>query len=287
MAQLPAGGGVENQVAEAAQAVRAWLGDLRPEVAIVLGSGLGGLAKRAEGSRSLAYREIPGFPAPTVEGHAGELVAGFLESVPVLLQNGRFHLYEGHDPNTVALPVRVFAQLGIGTLIVTNAAGGVRSTFTPPLLMLIADHLNLMWRNPLIGAVVPGEERFPDMSRPYDPELRAIARRAALELGIALEEGVYCGLLGPSYETPAEIRMLQRYGVDAVGMSTVPEVIVARARGMRVLGISSITNLAAGISPTALSHEEVLQAADRLAADLERLVRAVLRSPSFPRQALP
>jgi purine-nucleoside phosphorylase len=153
--------------------------------------------------------------------------------------------------------------------------------------MLIADHLNLMWRNPLIGAVVPGEERFPDMSRPYDPELRAIARRAALELGIALEEGVYCGLLGPSYETPAEIRMLQRYGVDAVGMSTVPEVIVARARGMRVLGISSITNLAAGISPTALSHEEVLQAADRLAADLERLVRAVLRSPSFPRQALP
>lgn len=268
-------------MAAAARAVRAWLGDLRPEVAIILGSGLGGLAAKAERGRSVAYRDIPGFPLPTVAGHAGELVAGFLESVPVLLQNGRFHLYEGHDPHTVALPVRVFAELGIRSLIVTNAAGGVRSTFNPPLLMLIADHLNLMWRNPLIGAVLPGEERFPDMSRPYDPELRAAARRAALELGIPLEEGVYCGLLGPSYETPAEIRMLQRYGVDAVGMSTVPEVIVARARGMRVLGISSITNLAAGISPVALSHEEVLQAADRLAGDLERLIRALLRSRSF------
>lgn len=281
MATVSVDSRVEDRVAAATQAVRAWLGDLRPGVAIVLGSGLGGLAARAERSRSIQYRDIPGFPVPTVEGHAGELVAGFLEAVPVLLQNGRFHLYEGYDPHTVALPVRVFAELGISTLIVTNAAGGVRPTFNPPLLMLIADHLNLMWRNPLIGPPIPGEERFPDMSRPYDPELTAVARRAALELGIAFEEGVYCGLLGPSYETPAEIRMLQRYGVDAVGMSTVPEVIVARARGMRVLGISSITNLAAGISPAALSHQEVLEAADRLADDLERLVRAVLRAPLF------
>jgi purine-nucleoside phosphorylase len=257
-----------------------------PEVAVVLGSGLGGLAAKVGERRALSYSEIPHFPLPTVEGHAGELVFGELEGVGLLLQRGRFHFYEGHDPFTVALPVRLFAELGARTLIVTNAAGGVRSTFVPPVLMLIADQLNLMWRNPLIGQVLAGEERFPDMSRPYDPELRAAARQAALELGIPLVEGVYCGLLGPSYETPAEIAMLQRYGVDAVGMSTVPEVIVARARGMRVLGISSITNLAAGISPVALSHGEVLQAAERLAADLERLIRAVLRSPSFAKARL-
>ncbi len=274
------------EIRAAATKVRDWLFGRTPEVAIVLGSGLGGLAGKVEERRGLPYGEIPGFPLPTVEGHDGELVSGELEGVQVLLQSGRFHLYEGHDPFTVALPVRVLAELGIRTLILTNAAGGVRPTFNPPLLMLIADHLNLMWRNPLVGPVVPGEERFPDMSRPYDRELRAVARRAAQELGIALEEGVYCGLLGPSYETPAEIRMLQRYGVDAVGMSTVPEVIVARARGMRVLGISSITNLAAGISPAALSHEEVLEAADRLAGDLERLIRAVLRSPWFAERRL-
>lgn len=267
----------DDPVAAATRVVRQWLGDVSPKVAIVLGSGLGALASKVQGRRVLAYRDIPGFPLPTVEGHVGELVAGWLESVPVLLQSGRFHLYEGHDPATAVLPVRVFGELGIPALFVTNAAGGVRTTFRPPVLMLIADHVNLMWRNPLIGPVVPGEERFPDMSQPYDAELRTIAREVALSLGIPLEEGVYCGLLGPSYETPVEIRMLQRFGVDAVGMSTVPEVIVARARRMRVLGISSITNLAAGVSTTALSHEEVLEAAERLASYLERLIRGILR----------
>ncbi len=252
------------------------LGGTPPRVGIVLGSGLGALADAVESPTSIPYGEIPGFPEPTVAGHAGQLIVGTLEGVPVALQAGRFHLYEGHEAATVALPARVLAELGIEILIVTNAAGGLRATFRPPLLMLIADHLNLMWRNPLLGAVVEGEERFPDMSDPYDAELRALARTIAHEQGIALEEGTYAAVAGPSYETPAEIRMLQRIGADAVGMSTVPEVLAARARGVRVLGISSITNAGAGLSGTALSHEEVLEAGRALAADLEAIVRGVL-----------
>jgi purine-nucleoside phosphorylase len=244
-------------------------------VAIVLGSGLGALAQKVERPDRVPYHDIPGFPEPGVAGHGGELVLGQVEGVEVLLQSGRFHLYEGHDPETVVLPVRVFHQLGIQTLMVTNAAGALRPTFRPPALMLIADHVNLMSRSFLAGPVVPGEQRFPDMSRPYDQGLRRVARDVALAQGIALEEGVYVGVLGPSYETPAEIRMMQRLG-DAIGMSTVPEVLVARARGMRVLGISTITNLAAGISPARLSHEEVLEAGRAVTADLERLVRGIL-----------
>ena len=261
-----------------AEAVRVWLGDLKPRVAIVLGSGLGALAGKVEERQALPYGKIPGFPISTVAGHGGELVAGTLEGVPVLLQSGRFHLYEGHAPDVAALPVRVFADLGIRTVILTNAAGGLKPTFRPPVLMLIADHINLMFKNPLLGPVVVGEQRFPDMSEPYDRGLRQSAREAALKNGIALDEGVYAGLLGPSYETPAEIRMLQRMGADAVGMSTVPETIAARARGMRVLGISTITNLAAGISPTPLSHEEVMAAGKAVAQQLESLVRGVLQS---------
>ena len=253
------------------------LGPHKPRVAIVLGSGLGSLADALPEASRISYGDIPGFPRSTVAGHKGELVWGTLEGVPVLLQNGRFHLYEGHEAAIVALPVRVFAELGVEILIVTNAAGGLRSTFPVPALMLIADHVNLMWRSPLFGAVLEGEQRFPDMSQPYDEQLRATARAVALAEGVHLEEGVYAGLLGPSYETPAEIRMLSRLGVDAVGMSTVPEVLAARARGVRVLGVSSITNLAAGISPTALSHAEVLEAGRQLAGQLERLVRGVLR----------
>jgi purine-nucleoside phosphorylase len=251
---------------------------VRPKVAVVLGSGLGALGDAVDGAVRVPYAEIPGFPATTVHGHAGEFIAGTLEGVPVLLQSGRFHLYEGHDPATVILPVRVFATLGIRTLIVTNAAGGLRSTFRPPLLMLIADHLNLMWRSPLAGRVQDGEDRFPDMSEPYDRALRALARTVARDAGIPLDEGVYAGLLGPTYETPAEIRMLQRIGADAVGMSTVPEVIAARARGMRVLGVSSITNPGAGLTAGVLSHEEVLEAGRQLAADLETIIRGVLQS---------
>ena len=263
-------------VAQAADVLRGRLKGFGPRVAIVLGTGLGGLAEKVERPVVVPYREIPGFPETGVAGHRGELVLGRLEGVQVLLQSGRFHLYEGHDPETVVLPTRVFHALGIDTLIVTNAAGGLRPAFKPPVLMLIADHVNLMFRSFLAGPVVSPEERFPDMSEPYDRGLRRLARDVALGKGIALEEGVYLGLLGPSYETPAEIRMLQRFG-DAVGMSTVPEVVAARARGMRVLGISTITNLAAGISPAALSHEEVLAAGRAVAVDLERLVRGVLQ----------
>jgi purine-nucleoside phosphorylase len=250
--------------------------EVSPRVAIVLGSGLGGLADSVSNSRRVPYEDIPGFPDTSVVGHHGELVVGELEGVPVILQNGRFHLYEGHDPSVVALPVRLFAKLGVEVLLLTNAAGGLNPQFRPPTLMLIADHVNLMWRNPLIGKRLSGEARWPDMLDVYDPELRSVARDVAAEAGIRLTEGVYSGVLGPSYETPAEIRMLRTLGCDAVGMSTVPEVIVARARGMRILGISSITNAGAGMSKAPLSHEEVLEASGRLAGNLERLVRGVV-----------
>lgn len=263
-------------VAAATAAVRPRLGSLRPRIAIVLGSGLGYLADRLTEAVRIAYGDIPGFHVPTVAGHGGHLVAGNLAGVPVLVQSGRFHGYEGHAPATVALPVRVFAELGAATLILTNAAGGVRRTFHAGELMLIADHLNLTGRNPLTGPALAGEERFPDMSDPYDRELRALARTVAQERGIPLSEGVYAGLAGPSYETPAEVRMLERLGADAVGMSTVLEVIAARARGMRCLGISTITNLASGISPHPLSHAEVMAAADQVKEPLGALVQGIV-----------
>ncbi len=252
------------------------LGPLSPKAAIVLGSGLGGLADAVANGLRIPYSEIPGFPTSTVVGHSGELIAGELEGVPVVLQSGRFHMYEGHDPGIIALPVRVFASLGVRFLFVTNAAGGISPNLRPPTLMLIADHINFMWRNPLTGPVAPLESRWPDMFDAYDSQLRSIARDAALEAGVPLGEGVYLGLLGPSFETPAEIRMLRRLGADAVGMSTVPEVVAARALDIRVLGISSVTNLGAGISPTKLSHLEVLEAGKELARGLESVVRGVL-----------
>lgn len=264
------------EVAAATAAVRAGLGERRPVVAIVLGSGLGGLTDRITEAVRIPYAEIPGFPPPTVEGHKGELVAGTLAGAPVIAQSGRIHLYEGHDPATAALPVRVFAALGVRTLIVTNAAGGVRRSFTSGTLMLISDQINLTGRSPLVGEVPPGETRFPDMTAPYDPDLRAIAREGAAALGLRLEEGVYAGLLGPAYETPAEVRWLERIGADAVGMSTVTEVIVARARGLRCLGFSLVTNPGAGLGTTPLSHAEVMQTAARSGGDLARLVEWVV-----------
>ena len=263
--------------AGAAQAVAQRLGARRPAVAIVLGSGLGFLADEVRDALRIRYADIPGFPEPGVAGHKGELVAGLLEKVPVLVQAGRFHLYEGHDAATAALPVRVFARLGVKTLIVTNAAGGIRPTFRSGTLMLIADHINLMFRNPLVGPVLEGEERFPDMSDPYDRELRTLAREAAREGHVALEEGVYVGLLGPSYETPAEVRMLARLGADAVGMSTVPEVIAARALGIRCLGFSIVTNPASGLTAQPLSHQEVLAASAAAGTGLATVVKGVLR----------
>jgi purine-nucleoside phosphorylase len=246
-------------------------------VGIVLGSGLAGLADAVERPVVIPYAQVPGVPEPTVPGHRGEFVAGTLEGVPVILQRGRLHLYEGHDPATAVFPVRLMAGLGVEMLVVTNAAGGIRASITPPALMLISDHLNLTGRSPLMGPAPDGEPRFPDMSAAYDPALRALAREVARDAGVTLHEGVYAGLLGPSFETPAEIRMLATLGADAVGMSTVLEVIAARARGLRVLGISTITNPAAGITDRPLDHEEVLEAGRAVARDLEALVRGVLR----------
>ena len=263
-------------VEEAARTVRARLGALKPRVAIVLGSGLGPLAERLGDPVRIPYREIPGFPGTTVVGHAGELVAGTLAGRPVLVQNGRFHLYEGHTAPLAVLPVRVFSALGADILMLTNAAGGVRRTFTRGALMMIADHINLTMRNPLIGPVFPGDERFPDMSDPYDSGLRSLAREVARERKVALEEGVYLQLLGPSYETPAEIRMAERLDVDAVGMSTAIEVIAARARGMRCIAFSTITNPAAGITGERLSHAEVMEVARRVAGDLEKLIEGLV-----------
>jgi purine-nucleoside phosphorylase len=252
------------------------LGAEEPVAGIILGSGLGRLARRIADAESIPFREVPGFPPATVAGHAGSFIAGRLAGRPVLALAGRFHLYEGHDVRLAAFPVRVMHALGAPTLIVSNAAGGLRRTFRPGDLMLIDDQINLMFRNPLVGAVEPGDIRFPDMSEPYDRALRTTARAIAVRAGIAVQEGVYCGLLGPAYETPAEVRMLERIGADAVGMSTVPEVIVARAMGMRVLGISCITNLACGLTMTPPSHEEVLEVAAKAAVQLERIVAGLV-----------
>jgi purine-nucleoside phosphorylase len=264
------------QVEAAAGAIRKRLGNRRPKVAVVLGSGLGFLTEHIEEAVRIPYKDVPGFPETTVIGHGAELVAGRLAGKQVLAQSGRFHLYEGHDAAVTVLPVRAFAGLGIDTLLLTNAAGGIRRTFSSGTVMLIADHVNLTFRNPLTGPVLPGEERFPDMSAPYDSSLRAVAREVARERRIALDEGIYVQLLGPSYETPAEIRMLDRLGADAVGMSTVVEVIAARARGLRCLGFSVITNLAAGISPTKLHHAEVMETANRVRNELAGLVEGVI-----------
>lgn len=263
-------------VAAAVDAVRA-RSPLVPDVALILGSGLGALADEVEQAVAVPFGEIPGFPRAAVAGHAGRLVLGRLEGRPCAVLQGRFHLYEGHDAATVALPTRVLLGLGARTLLVTNAAGGINRTFRAGDLMLIDDHINLMWRNPLIGQVVDGDTRFPDMSRPYDPQLQQLAAAVAAEARIRVVHGVYAAVSGPSYETPAEIRMLERMGADAIGMSTVPEVLVARARGVPVLGISLISNAAAGLSAHPLTHEEVVEAGIEARGRFTRLVRGVLR----------
>jgi purine-nucleoside phosphorylase len=263
-------------VKAAAEAVRGRLGNRRPEIAVVLGSGLGFFTQRIQDAVTIPYRDIPGFPEPTVIGHGGELVAGQLGGKEIIAQSGRFHLYEGHDAEVAALPVRTFAALGVTTLLLTNAAGGIRRTFAQGTVMLIADHINLTFRSPLFGPVLPGEERFPDMSDPYDSSLRVLARDVARDKRVALDEGVYAQLLGPSFETPAEIRMLDRLGADAVGMSTVVEVIAARAQGLRCLGFSVVTNLASGISPTKLNHEEVMETAGRVTGNLGALIEGII-----------
>ena len=250
-----------------------------PHAVLVLGSGLGALAEEIEDAVRIPFEQIPGFPrrAQALEGHAGALVAGRLGGVEVAAMQGRFHMYEGWDPASVVLPVRALAALGAQVMILTNAAGGIRPGMKPGDLLILSDHINLTGRNPLVGAVWPGEERFPDMSEPYDAEFRRIAEEVALEMRISgVSQGVYASLLGPTYETPAEVRMLARLGADATGMSTVPEVIAARAIGVRCLAVSCITNLAAGLSGQKLSHQEVMEVGAEASSRLAALVRGVL-----------
>jgi purine-nucleoside phosphorylase len=249
----------------AAAAIRRRVGEGDdPVLGIILGSGLGGLAQRIEDARVVPFADVPGFPSATVVGHAGRVIAGRLAGRPVVALAG--------------FPVRVLHALGARRLFVSNAAGGIRATFTPGDLMIITDHLNLMFRNPLAGPLEAGDTRFPDMSEPYDRALAAVLRREATKLGFPLRDGVYCGLLGPTYETPAEVRMLAALGADAVGMSTVPEVIVARAIGMRVAGVSCITNFASGTTPNPLSHAEVLETTALVASRFESLVEHFVAS---------
>ena len=263
-------------VARAAAAVAARLGARRPEFAVVLGSGLGSIADRVSDAVRIPYADVPGFFVPTVEGHKGELVAGRLGGKEVVVQSGRFHMYEGHSADEAALPVRVFGSLGVRVVILTNAAGGIRQTFAPGTIMLIRDHINLTGQSPLTGAVMPGEQRFPDLSVAYDHKLRRLAHDVASRLGLPLEEGVYACLSGPSYETPAEIQYLERIGADAVGMSTVMEVIAARCRRMKVLGLSTITNLAAGKLVGKLSHAEVMEVAAHVGDRVAELIEGII-----------
>ncbi|KFL16801.1 purine nucleoside phosphorylase [Geobacillus stearothermophilus] len=248
-----------------------------PAIGLILGSGLGVLADEIEEAVRIPYEDIPGFPVSTVEGHAGRLVCGRLGGAAVVAMQGRFHYYEGYSLREVTFPVRVMKALGVRQLIVTNAAGGVNEQFRPGDLMIISDHINLLGTNPLIGPNDPElGPRFPDLTEAYSRRLRQLAKEAAAKLGLRVQEGVYVANKGPSYETPAEIRMIRTLGGDAVGMSTVPEVIVARHGGMEVLGISCISNMAAGMSDAPLHHDEVVETAERVKTDFLRFIKAIV-----------
>jgi len=262
---------------EVANQVRAALAVEKPVAGLILGSGLGELSKCIEDQRFVPYADLPGFAVPTIPGHLGRLISGTLAGREVLALAGRFHVYEGYSAAMSAFPVRVLHALGASTLLLSNAAGGLHRTFSPGDLMIIRDHVNLTWRNPLIGPVVAGDERFPDMSEPWDPALRKLLAECAAAAGVRVTEGVYIGLSGPSYETPAEVRMLQKFGGDAVGMSTVHEVIVARAIGMRVAGMSCITNLAAGLSEGTVTHQEVLEVTKVAGQKFEQIATEFIR----------
>jgi len=249
----------------------------RPKIALVLGSGLGAFADEFSDAAKIPYAKIPHFPKSTASGHAGQLVTGKVDGVEVAGMQGRVHLYEGYSPKDVTFPIRVFSRLGVKAVILTNAAGGIRHDFVQGRLVVIKDHLNLQGVNPLVG---PNDERFgsrfPDMTNAYDKQFREFAVAEGNRLGLGLGEGIYAALLGPSYETPAEIRYLRTIGADLVGMSTVPEVIVARHCGIRVLGISCVTNAAAGILDQPLHHLEVLQTAERVKGQFIALLKAVI-----------
>jgi len=268
--------------AKAAKAIGERAGSRRPEFGVILGSGLGGLSKKIGDSVRIPFGDIPGFPETTIVGHEGAVIVGTLGGREIVALSGRFHVYEGHPAALAAFPVRVFHALGARELFVSNAAGGISPKLAVGELMMISDHLNLMGTNPLVGEHQEGDVRFPDMTDAYDPGLRRILRTTAEKLGVTLREGVYAGVLGPSYETPGEVRMLRLLGADAVGMSTVPEVIVARALRMRVAGVSCITNAAAGVTGAALSHAEVLETTRRVSVAFESLVRDFLERSAIP-----
>jgi len=265
----------------ATQVIRAKAPGFHPQVALVLGTGIGALAEALEGPTVIDYGELPGFPRSAVEGHAGRLVLGNLSGVSVACMQGRVHLYEGHSAADLALPIRALRLSGCETLVLTNAAGSLNAEFLPGSLMMLSDHINMTGTNPLIGT---NDERFgprfPDMTMAYDRALRCHFADAATALGITLHEGVYLALLGPNFETPAEIRAFRTLGADAVGMSTVPECLVARHCGMRVAAVSTLTNLAAGMTDEELSHEQSLAVGAEAAKDLGRLLPAFLVSLS-------
>ena len=250
---------------------------LRPKVAVVLGSGLGAFADSLQAATVVPYTEIPGWPASTAIGHAGKLVIGTIDGVAVAALAGRAHLYEGYTAQQAVYSVRAFRALGVESLILTNAAGGIKAGFGPGTLVLLSDHINLLGQNPLSG---PNDDslgpRFPDMSEAYSKALRAIGKAAAAEIGLDLPEGVYAAVPGPSYETPAEIRYLRAVGADLVGMSTVPETIAANHMGMKVLGISCVTNHAAGVIDRKLNHVEVLEVGERMKGILIELLRRII-----------
>jgi purine-nucleoside phosphorylase len=276
MVERMASTGLYERAEHATRVIRARI-SVEPRIALVLGSGLGSFADDFEEAVGIPYEEIPGFVRSTAQGHAGRLVIGKIDSVPVLAMQGRVHYYEGYSLEEVTFPIRTFGLLGVKTVVLTNAAGGINVQLTQGALMVISDHLNLMGVNPLRGA---NDERlgprFPDMSAVYSPELQEIVVDEARAIGVEVRRGIYGALSGPSYETPSEIHLLRNLGADAVGMSTVPEAIVARHMGLEVLGISCITNMAAGISDEPINHEEVMATGDRVRETFAELLRRVI-----------
>ncbi len=263
------------EIERAAQAAEAIIG--RADTAVVLGSGLGDYGETFDHVKRVSYTELPGFPASTAPGHAGEFIGGEKNGKRVLIMNGRFHMYEGIDLERIALPIRVLRLLGVENLILTNAAGGVNTAFHPGELMMITDYINLTGKSPLTGPNMNEfGPRFPDVSHVFTPDLQAVCRKAAGEMDLTLREGVYCWMPGPCYETPAEIRMIRLLGADAVGMSTVPDAMAACHAGMKVLGLSCITNMAAGILDQPITHQEVLETGRRIQSDFRALIDRII-----------
>jgi len=276
MGEQMASSGLYERAEHAARVVRSRTTET-PRVAVILGSGLGGFADDFEDAVGIPYEEIPGFSRSTAQGHAGKLVIGKIDQVPLVAMQGRVHYYEGYSLEQVTFPVRVFKLLGIKTLILTNAAGGVNVQLSQGALMVLSDHLNLMGDNPLRGSNdTRFGPRFPDMTAVYAPELQEIVIEEAKGLNVEVRRGIYAALAGPSYETPAEIHLMRNLGADAVGMSTVPEAIVARQMDIEVLGISCITNMAAGISDEPINHEDVMATGDRVRETFTQLLRRVV-----------